>query len=93
MARHLLRTARRFSAEARVEAPVKLFGIHARYASAAYVSAAKQGKTAAVESDFLALASVLAKDAAFAAHASRAEISPVGPDFATYVKRTTPLRE
>merc|ERR1719188_160972 len=68
MARQLLRTARRFATEAAVEPPVKLFGIHARYASAAYVSAAKQGKTAQVEGELLALAATLEKDAAFAAY-------------------------
>ena len=59
-----LSARRGLAAEAAAEPPVKLFGIHARYASAAYVSAAKGGKTAQVEGELNALAATLAKDAA-----------------------------
>lgn len=58
---------RALAAEApRVEPPVKLFGIHARYASAAYVSAAKGGQTAQVEGELTALGATLEKNAALA---------------------------
>ena len=63
MARNLLRVARRFSAAPEPTAPVKLFGIHARYASAAYVSAAKEGATAKVETELLAFADAIEKSA------------------------------
>ena len=68
MARHLLRVGRRaFStpaAAAGEEVPVKLFGIHARYASAAYVSAKKAKATAAVEKELLAFSAAMDKNAA-----------------------------
>ena len=64
LAPRLAPARRGLAAEAAAEPPVKLFGIHARYASAAYVSAAKGGKTAQVEGELNALAATLAKDAA-----------------------------
>ena len=66
LAPRLAPARRGLAAEAAAEPPVKLFGIHARYASAAYVSAAKGGKTAQVEGELNALAATLAKDQALA---------------------------
>lgn len=50
--------------EGGVEVPVKLFGIHARYASAAYVAAAKEKKLDVVENELNAFKSALGKSAA-----------------------------
>lgn len=54
------------SAAAEVEVPVKLFGMHARYATAAFVAAAKDKAQARVETEFMAFKDVLGKSAALA---------------------------
>eukprot|EP00631_Chrysoreinhardia_giraudii_P004060 CAMPEP_0197414594 /NCGR_PEP_ID=MMETSP1170-20131217/1280_1 /TAXON_ID=54406 /ORGANISM="Sarcinochrysis sp, Strain CCMP770" /LENGTH=203 /DNA_ID=CAMNT_0042941317 /DNA_START=49 /DNA_END=660 /DNA_ORIENTATION=- len=61
--RRLLSTA---AATETVELPVKLFGIHARYASAAFVAASKAKSLDTVESELLAFKSVMAKNATLA---------------------------
>mmetsp|Transcript_8024 Transcript_8024/g.26302 ORF Transcript_8024/g.26302 Transcript_8024/m.26302 type:complete len:116 (-) Transcript_8024:270-617(-) len=43
--------------------PLKLFGIHARYASAAYIAGSKAGKLAQVESELLAFQMAVKKSA------------------------------
>ena len=76
MARQLLRVGRRsFSTPAAEEVPVKLFGIHARYASAAYVSAKKDKKTAVVERELLAFSAVLEKNAQLRAYVKNPTIA------------------
>ena len=54
-------STRALSSAAATEPPVKLFGIHARYASAAYVSAAKEGATKKVEDELTAFAASMEK--------------------------------
>lgn len=54
---------RSFSAEH--EPPVKLFGLHARYANATYKAASKQGMLAQVEGELLGFKTVLEKNKAF----------------------------
>ncbi|KAJ8603710.1 hypothetical protein CTAYLR_000197 [Chrysophaeum taylorii] len=67
--------ARRFLSEAAVEPPIKLFGIHARYASAAFVAAAKADQLDRVESELLAFKSVLGKDEKLASFVENPTIS------------------
>jgi len=54
---------RNFSAEH--APPVKLFGVHARYANATYAAASKQGLLAEVETELLGFKTVLGKNKAF----------------------------
>lgn len=48
--------------------PLKLFGVHARYANAAYTAASKEGKLDVVDTEMAAVANVLSKNASFAAY-------------------------
>lgn len=68
--------ARRLMSDtAAVEVPAKLFGIHARYASAAFVAASKANVLPKVESELLALKDVLAKNATLASFVANPTIS------------------
>jgi len=63
------------AAEKTVQVPVKLFGIHARYASAAYIAAAKAGVKPTVEAELLAFKSVMETNDAFGTFVSNPTVS------------------
>jgi len=92
-ARRLLSTA-----ATEVELPVKLFGIHARYASAAFIAASKSGQLAVVESELLAFKDVLGKNASLASlvenptisrESKVAQISDILGDQVSFVTKNT----
>ncbi|CAN0043402.1 unnamed protein product [Discosporangium mesarthrocarpum] len=55
--------------------PIKLFGIHARYANATYSAASKAGKLDDVQRDLLAFEEVMKKNASFAAFLGNPTVS------------------